>query len=239
MKFLTTKLRDISAVTHGFFTKDSSTPDIVADFLEIDPASIVFLKQVHGNKVVTLEKPWPRDKKPEADAIVTAVPGVGIGVYTADCLPVLFAAKKQKIVGVAHAGWRGALNGVLEETVAAMVKLGAAAADITAAFGPAISQTSYEVAEDFKNPFIEQDKDNEKFFAAGKRPGHLQFDLSGYAAHRLQKAGIGAVLHTWQDTLSNEKAYFSYRRSTLAGQPLDGQQFSVIAIKPSKAKKQD
>lgn len=239
MKFLTTRLRDISWTTHGFFTKDTSTADIVAGLLELDADNIIFAKQVHGTTVAVLDRPWTDKNKPQADAIVTSLPGIGIGVYTADCVPVLFSAKKAKVIGVAHAGWGGALKGVLEATIDSMVKQGAAKDDITAAIGPAIAQASYEVRTDFREQFLQQDAANDRFFIPGNRAGHLQFDLPGYVADRLMKAGIKTVLHTYQDTLGNEKAYYSFRRSTLEGKPLDGHQFSVIAIKPSKKKQRD
>ncbi|HYD19125.1 MAG TPA: peptidoglycan editing factor PgeF [Patescibacteria group bacterium] len=254
MKFLTTDLEKMKWLSHGFFTRiggasgglyDSlncafSSKDDgenvranrakVAEVIGVEPENVVTLKQVHSNKVITVTQAWTRDKAPEADALVTAEKGLAISVLTADCAPVLFAAKRSRIVGAAHAGWKGALTGVMDETVKAMVALGAKAEDISAAIGPCIGPQSYEVSEGFEKPFLEQEAANEKFFRTGK-PGHLIFDLPGYVAHRLQQAGVGAVYDTRQDTLTNESAYFSYRRSCLRGEPDYGRQISAIAIR--------
>ncbi|MBI1214827.1 MAG: peptidoglycan editing factor PgeF [Alphaproteobacteria bacterium] len=256
MKFLTTGLDDIKWVSHGFFTRlggaseglyDSlncalSSGDApervranrakVAEVLDLDPENIITLKQVHSANVITVDKPWDsRAKTPEADALVTDRPGLGIAVLTADCAPVLFASKKDKIVGAAHAGWKGALHGVLEATVAQMSVLGAKPSDIVAAIGPCIGPQSYEVSEGFDAPFIEQDAENAKFFKPAENPGHLVFDLPGYAASRLEALGIETVLDTKRDTLTGEDVFFSYRRSTKRKEPDYGRQISVIALK--------
>ncbi len=227
MKFLITDLDHIPSIAHGFFTRDADRK-AVAQALEV---AVVGLKQIHSAKVVTFTDPWDKDHPPEGDAIVTTQKNVGIFVITADCAPVLFADRSGKVVGAAHAGWKGALNGVLEATIAEMEKLGAKAADIEAAIGPCIGFQSYEVSEGFEKPFLEQDAANSVFFQKAERAGHLMFNLPGYVAHRLKNAGLAAVYDTQQDTLANEGSFCSYRRATLRGEKNDGRQLSAISIK--------
>jgi len=255
MKFLTTELENIKWVRHGFFTrtggasgglydslncafgsKDSAENVAmnrakVAETLDLAPEDIGTLKQVHGNKVLHVTEAWPREKAPEADAVVTDQRGIGLGILTADCAPVLFADRNKKVIGAAHAGWKGALAGVMEETVKAMCALGASRENISAAIGPCIGPQSYEVSDDFIKPFLAQDQANERFFKPGARDGHLIFDLPGYVAKRLADAGVKTVLDLKQDTLANESAYFSYRRTTQRQEPDYGRQISVIAIR--------
>ena len=164
--------------------------------------------------------------------MVTDRPGIGIGILTADCAPILFASQEKRIIGAAHAGWRGAFNGVIDSTVKLMVKMGADPSEISAAIGPCIGPQSYEVSNDFKVPFdLQGDPENERFFNAAPRAGHLIFDLPGYVTYRLNKAGVKTVFDTHQDTLTNEDDFFSYRRMTLRNEPDFGRQVSVIAIK--------
>jgi YfiH family protein len=256
MKFLTTGLSDIKWVSHGFFTRlggasaglygtlncalsSGDDPERVkdnrakvAEVLDLAAENIMTLKQVHSANVMIVDKAWDsRARTPEADALVTDRPGLGIAVLTADCAPVLFASKADKIIGVAHAGWKGALHGVLENTVAQMTVLGARPSDIVAAIGPCIGPQSYEVSEGFEKPFLAQDGANAAFFAASGNPGHLVFNLPGYVAARLAALGIETVLDTRQDTLPNEDVYFSYRRSCRRKEPDYGRQISVIALK--------
>lgn len=224
MKFLITPLDDISWVSHGFFTRhgDAATAAQALD------ANIVMVKQVHSATAVPVTGSW-EGSPPEADAMVTSEKNIGLAIVTADCAPVLFAARKEKVVGAAHAGWKGALYGVLESTIAEMKKLGAT--DIEAAIGPCIAPQSYEVSGGFEKPFIEKDPASAKFFTLAKKEGHLMFDLPGYTTWRLEKAGVSTVHQTAQDTLSNEADFCSYRRSTLRGEPTYGRQLSVISIK--------
>lgn len=256
MKFLTTALGDIKWVSHGFFTRiggmseglygslncalsSSDAQDSVranrakvAEVLDIEAQNILTLKQVHSAHVVTADAAFAtRDKTPEADALVTTHAGLGLAVLTADCAPVLLASKKDKIIGAAHAGWKGALHGVLDATVAEMTVQGAKPSDIAAAIGPCIGPQSYEVSDDFKTPFLSQDEKNAAFFAPSPKPGHLIFDLPGYVAARLRALGIEDIHDTRQDTLSNENVFFSYRRSCLRKEADYGRQISVIAIK--------
>ena len=216
MKFLTTQLSDIPWVRHGFFSRrggvseglykglncgpgSGDKPDHVranriraAEMLDLPPDAILTVHQVHSPDAVYAAEAWPAGKAPEADAIVTDRPDLGIAILTADCAPVLFASQKDKVIGAAHAGWKGALFGVLESTVGKMRDMGVDPGDISAAIGPCIGPASYEVSENFAEPFLKQAQENEQFFQTGK-PGHLYFDLPGYVGHRLRLAGVGHV----------------------------------------------
>ncbi|NCP11007.1 MAG: peptidoglycan editing factor PgeF [Sphingomonadales bacterium] len=192
-------------------------------------ATLLNVYQVHGSDCVIAEDAWAHDDRPQADAMVTATPGLLLGILTADCAPVLLADRGAGVVGAAHAGWQGALAGVTDTTIAAMETLGAGRADIVAAIGPAIGRASYEVDHDFRARFAEADPANEKFFTEGA-PGHAQFDLAGYVAHRLAAAGVGRIEIVDRDTYALADAYFSYRRATHRGEPGYGRQLSVIGL---------
>jgi len=198
--------------------------------LGADPARLVGLTQVHGIEVARVEVPWPPGQGPRADAAVTARPGIAIGIVTADCAPVLFADPIAGIVGGAHAGWRGAVAGVLEATLAAMEALGARRDRIVAAVGPCIGAASYEVAADLRDAVLMYDTADACFFSEGRRPERWQFDLAGYCVHRLRAAGAGSVSALGLDTLSEEERFFSHRRRTLAGGGAIGHQMSVITL---------
>jgi hypothetical protein len=187
--------------------------------------------QVHGTTVWTVEDDRARAPK-QADAMVTRMRGVGLGILTADCAPVLFADRAAGVVGAAHAGWKGAVSGVLAETVAAMEALGARRGAIEAAVGPCIAQASYEVGPEFPRPFLDEDRRNRAYFAAGRRAGRFQFDLAGYVASRLARLGLAGVSLTPADTCAEEGRFFSYRRTRLRGEPDYGRQISVIALAP-------
>ena len=161
-----------------------------------------------------------------------AAPGIALGVITADCAPVLFADPAAGVIGAAHAGWRGAVDGVLEATLAAMEAIGAARGRITAAVGPCIAQPSYEVGPDLRDAVLARCDADARHFAAGRRPDHWQFDLAGYCAARLAAAGVAVVETAATDTLANEDRFFSHRRRTLAGGGPIGHQISAIAIGP-------
>jgi YfiH family protein len=191
-----------------------------------DPARLVALHQVHGADVVTVETPWPDSDRPRADAAVTRVPGMALGVLTADCAPVLFADRASGVVGAAHAGWRGAVAGVLEATIAAMERLGADRAGIVAAVGPCIGARSYEVGPDLRDAVLAAPGDGAAFFADGARPDRWLFDLAGYCAARL--APLCRVERVPGDTLADEHRFFSHRRRTLAGGGPLGHQLSVV-----------
>ena len=191
-------------------------------------ARLVTVYQVHGN-VCEVAGNWDEAHRPQADALVTDRPGVLLGILTADCAPVLFADRKAGVVGAAHAGWKGAIGGVTDSTIAAMEQLGANRADIVAAVGPCIAQPSYEVDAGFAARFAEADPANARFFASGK-PGHFQFDLEGYVAARLESAGIGAVERLGLDTYPDPARFYSFRRATHLGEPDYGRQISLIAV---------
>jgi len=187
----------------------------------------LFLKQVHSARVITVEKPFAEGERPEADAMVTDRKGLRLGIVTADCVPVLLVDAAAGVIGAAHAGWRGALGGVLDETVQRMTELGASPERIIAAIGPAIAPENYEVDAPFCAQFSEVDR--RMFFSPG-RENHWQFDLPGYVGWRLSKAGVGMCDHLRIDTYANEVDFHSYRRATHRGEPADGRQYSLIAL---------
>jgi YfiH family protein len=192
-------------------------------------ARLVSVYQVHSPICVTVAEPWSDDARPEADALVTDRPGLALGIVTADCAPVLLADREAGVIGAAHAGWKGAVSGVTDQTIAAMEALGARRDAIVAAVGPCIAQPSYEVDVGFADKFRAEDSANAAFFAAG-REGHAQFDLEGYVAHRLESAGCGLVERLGLDTYTPEDRFYSYRRATHRGEPAYGRQLSLIAL---------
>ncbi|GMM91719.1 peptidoglycan editing factor PgeF [Qipengyuania sp. MTN3-11] len=211
-------------VPHGFSTRaGASAADVIPG------AALVIAKQVHSAHVLRVEEPWPEDRAPQADALVTDRPGLVLGVVTADCAPVLLADDEARVVGAAHAGWRGAHGGIVANTVAAMEELGARPERIVAAIGPCIARASYEVDETFRKKFGEGD---DRFFVDG-RAGHFQFDLAGYVAARLRDAGVGHVDMLARDTYAEEESFCSYRRATHRGEPTGGRQISLIGLRQS------
>ncbi|MFQ5775458.1 MAG: peptidoglycan editing factor PgeF [Kiloniellaceae bacterium] len=198
--------------------------------IDLDHDRLVTAYQVHSNRVAVVERPWPRDRAPQVDALVTTRPGVALGVLSADCAPVLLADPKAAVVGAAHAGWRGALAGIVEAVVEAMVELGARRADIVAGIGPTIGRRSYEVGPEFPAPFMEQARDNRDFFRPAPRDGHFMFDLKGYVARRLAAAGVGNAQILPGDTCTQEARFFSYRRARLRGQRDYGRGLSAIYL---------
>lgn len=192
-------------------------------------AALATVFQVHSPDVVVAAHAWPVADRPSADAMVTDQPGLLLGIVTADCAPVLLADAAAGIVGAAHAGWKGALGGVTDQTIAAMVHLGADRSRIVAAIGPCIARVSYEVDEGFARRFEEHDPENERFFTPG-RPQHFQFDLEGYVAHRLAAAGLTQVTALGLDTYPDATRFFSFRRATHQGAPGYGRQMSLIGL---------
>ncbi len=247
-------LQSLAGVRHGFFTRQGGASAGIFASLNcglgsgddraavrenraraargfgLDADRLVTVYQIHSPDVVRAETPWPAEQSPRADAIVSDRPGIMLGVLAADCAPVLLADPVAKVVGAAHAGWRGAHAGVVDNAVAAMESLGARRGDIVAAIGPCIAQDSYEVSDDFLAPFLEQDAANARFFAPGRRPGKRQFDLPGYLAHRIGRLGLAHVANVGRDTQAEEDSFFSYRRATLRGEPDYGRQLSAIAL---------
>ena len=200
----------------------------VAEAMEVAPEALIGVHQVHSPAVVTIDGPIQGDK-PKADAIVTATPGLALTILTADCQPVLFSDPDANVIGAAHAGWRGALEGVLEATLDAMEKLGARRANIRAVIGPTISQRAYEVGPEFLDDFIADDPDNTRFFANGQ-DDRMLFDLPAFGLHRLRRAGVGQAEWTRHCTYSDPERFYSYRRATHAGEADYGRLISAIRL---------
>lgn len=199
----------------------------VAQEMQVAPDALVSLNQVHSPDVITLEA--PDQSRPRADAMVTATPGLALGILTADCQPVLFADSNAGVVGAAHAGWKGALGGVLEATLEAMESLGAKRRDIAAVIGPCISQRAYEVGPEFLDAFLDEDPENARFFANGEVDRYL-FDLPSYGLSRLRQASVGAAEWTRHCTYSDAERFYSYRRATHAAEADYGRLISVIRV---------
>ncbi|HEY6916999.1 MAG TPA: peptidoglycan editing factor PgeF [Allosphingosinicella sp.] len=191
--------------------------------------SLVGVYQTHSATALPVTEPWADHSRPDGDALVTDRPGIALGIVTADCTPILFADPEARVIGAAHAGWKGAFGGIVEATVAEMEKLGAERGRIVAAVGPTIARKSYEVDEAFLRRFAERDPENERFFTQG-REGHYQFDLEGYVLSRLAEAGVTRVEALGLDTYSDPGRFYSYRRATHRGEPNYGRQISIIAL---------
>lgn len=201
--------------------------DRVAAALDVPPEAMACVHQVHSADVVIIEA--PQEPRPVADAMVTATPGVALAVLTADCAPVLFADAEAGVIGAAHAGWRGALGGVLEATIEAMEAAGARRAAIRAAVGPTISQPAYEVGPELFDQFRDDDPDSTRYFTNG-RDDRFQFDLPGYALFRMRRAGVGDAEWMRQCTYSNAELFYSYRRATHLGEADYGRLISAIRL---------
>ena len=219
----------------GFGSRDNPTDvarnrAIATAHLDLAPERLVSCHQIHGTDIVTVERPWERTANPRADGMVTVVPGIALGILAADCAPVLFADPEAGVVGAAHGGWRGALAGVAEATVAAMTGLGARTERIRAGIGPCIGQASYEVGPEFAARFAAEDPESPAFFAMAARPGHFLFDLPGYIAARLGRLGLAAVERAPHDTAAEEELFFSYRRACLRGEVDYGRGLAAIAL---------
>ena len=241
-------------IAHGFFTREGGVSDGIYGSLNCGfgskdeiaavaenrvrvvaslagrPDALVTCHQIHSAAAITVEAPWQTSAAPKADAMVTRTPRIALGILTADCAPVLFADSDAGVIGAAHAGWRGALDGVLEATLAAMCRLGAQATSIRAAVGPCIAQSHYEVGTEFPAPFLEHDAAASAYFAPGTRAGHWQFDLDGYVVARLKAYGVGAVTASPSDTYADEARFFSYRRSCHNSETDYGRSLAAIAL---------
>jgi hypothetical protein len=202
----------------------------MAASLGVAPARLLTAYQVHSPQVVVAEAPWTSDARPRADAIITRTPALAVGATTADCGPILFADPLARVIGVAHAGWRGALSGVAEATVAAMEQLGAARSQIRAALGPMIRQPSYEVGPDLIDRFAAEDPASKLFFRPAARAGHAQFDLGGYIAARLRRAGVVQIEDVGLCTYADPSLFYSYRRATHRAEDDYGRHVSAIAL---------
>jgi polyphenol oxidase len=202
----------------------------MAAVLKVAPDCLLSAYQVHSPDVVVAQAPWPGDARPRGDAIVSRTAGLAIGVSTADCGPILLADPDAHVIGAAHAGWRGALGGVVEATVAAMERLGAARERIRAALGPMIRQDSYEVGPDLIARFAAEDEGSERFFRPAARDGHAHFDLGGYIAARLARAGVRQIEDLGLCTYAEPARFFSFRRTTHRGEADYGRHINAIAL---------
>lgn len=200
----------------------------VANAMDVSPEALISVHQVHSPTVLTIDSPINGDK-PKADAVVTATPGLALTILTADCQPVLFADAQANVIGAAHAGWRGALDGVLEATLDAMEALGAKRENTAAVIGPTISQQAYEVGPEFLDDFVAESAENLRFFANGAGD-RLQFDLPAFGLHRLRQAGIGQAEWTRHCTYSDPDRFYSYRRATHAKEADYGRLISAIKL---------
>lgn len=206
---------------------------LVAGKIGIKPENLVSLYQVHGNACLTVETPWLPKDRPNADAMVTDRPGLGLGILVADCAPVLFHGTKpdgSPVIGAAHAGWKGAVSGVLEQTAKTMIAQGADPQSLSACIGPCIGPQSYEVSADFDKPFLEHNAQSERFFRPAQKPGHRMFDLPAYCLWRLESAGIKSAFDLGRDTFADEANFYSYRRTTHRKEADYGRQIAVIAL---------
>lgn len=192
--------------------------------------TLINVHQIHSGNAVRVTEAWKMGEGPQADAMATKVPGIALGILTADCAPVLFADPHAGVIGTAHAGWKGALSGVLESTLEAMERLGAERARIAAAIGPCIAQANYEVGPEFRARFRDVDAANARFFSTSERADHFRFDLEGYAAARLAAAGLGDVARLSACTYAREADFFSYRRATHRHEGGYGRQVSAILL---------
>ena len=198
--------------------------------LGVEADRLLTAYQIHSPDVVVVEKPWTSETRPRVDALVTKTPLIAIGISTADCGPLLFADAQAGVIGAAHAGWRGALTGVIEATIGAMEKLGADRNRIAAALGPTISQPNYEVGPEFVARFTAADADNARFFAVSPTSGHALFDLPGYITARIERAGIVEFENLALCTYAEPERFFSFRRTTHRNEPDYGRHINAIAI---------
>ena len=253
MTFGSSLLAAIPGLRHAFFTREGGVSgeiyeslngglgsnDDPANVLEnrrrmaeqmgVVPENFISVHQIHSPDAVVATGPWPDDTCPRADAIVTRTEGIAIGVTAADCGPILFADAGARVIGAAHAGWKGALTGVVESTIEAMEKLGADRSGIVAAIGPLIRQHSYEVGGEFVERFLDADAENAVFFIPSVRSGHAMFDLAGFIRMRLENAGVLMIDDIGVDTYSDER-FYSYRRSVHRKEPDYGRHVHAIAL---------
>jgi len=202
----------------------------VAAAMGLAPDHLATVYQTHSPDVLTVTTAHVHQDVPKADAMVTKMRGVGLAILTADCAPILLCDESAGIIGAAHAGWRGAFSGVIENTVTAMKAIGANT--ISAAIGPTISQANYEVDDKFRDTFLADDDRNDRFFVAGSKPGHCQFDLPAFVAAKLEAAGVAAIHDVAACTYADEEQFFSFRRATHRDEPDYGRNISVVVLAP-------
>ncbi|HEY0218546.1 MAG TPA: peptidoglycan editing factor PgeF [Afipia sp.] len=253
MKITSSTLSALSSVRHAFFTREGGVSDGIyqslngglgsgddptrvtenrrrmAQAIDVAPSHFLSVYQFHSAHVAVATQPWDAASRPRADAMVTNISGIAIGITTADCGPILFADPQARVIGAAHAGWKGALGGILEATIAAMEKLGAAPNSIVAAIGPLIRQRSYEVGAEFVTRFNETDAANARFFIPSTRTDHAMFDLAGYIRVRLERAGIATIDDVGLCTYTDPR-FFSYRRSVHRAEQDYGRNVHAIVL---------
>lgn len=244
----------LAGLSHGFFTREGghsagifaslncglgSGDDkdtvrrnrrVVADALRVEEPWLLTAYQVHSPEAALVSAPWTSEDRPKVDALVTAAPGLALGILTADCGPILFADREARVIGAAHAGWKGALTGVTGRTLDLMEEQGARRENIVAVIGPMISQAAYEVGPEFPSRFTDADPRNGRYFKPSARSDHAMFDLAGYLADRLRGEGAGQVINLGLCTFSDESRFFSYRRTTHRNEKDYGRQISAIAL---------
>ena len=249
-------LSGCSGIRHAFFTRDGgvstgiyaslnggvgSNDDAshvaenrarMARHLDVTPDRFLSAYQIHSPQAVVADTPWTNDARPRADAIVTKTPGLAIGISTADCGPLLFADEQARVIGAAHAGWRGAFSGVMENTIEAMEKLGADRSSIKVSLGPLIRQGNYEVSQDFVDQFVRENESHSRFFAPAERARHAMFDLPGFIAARIEKSGITQFQDLGLCTYADPERFYSYRRSTHRAAPDYGRHINAIVLAP-------
>jgi YfiH family protein len=254
MKIHAPSLSALDGIRHAFFTRDGgvsggiyqslnsgigSNDDArhvaenrarMAAALGVEAERLITAFQIHSPQVVVADEPWSVETRPKADAIVTRTPGLAIGVSTADCGPLLFADAQARVIGAAHAGWRGAFSGVIEGTIAAMEELGADRDRIAVALGPLIRRENYEVSQGFVDEFLRADDTHARFFAPAARAGHAMFDLPGFIASRLAQSGISRFEDIGICTYSDPDRFYSYRRSTHRAEPDYGRHVNAIVL---------
>ena len=250
---LTHPLLSAAGVSHGFFTREGGVSTGIYQGLNAgvgssdDPAAVAENRrraalafgadadhlngcyQIHSAVARVAEGPW-NGERPEGDAVVSAEPGVLCSVLTADCAPILLADPEARVVAAVHAGWKGALGGVVHSAVTAMEALGAQPRRILAVVGPCIAPASYEVGVDFQERFAHHDPGSDRFFTAGQTPDRRQFDLPGFVLWRLQQAGVGQAVWTGHDTCADETRFYSNRRAFQRAEPDFGRLISVIGV---------
>lgn len=250
------ELSSHSSVRHAFFTRQGGVSEGIyaslnggigsgddparvaenrrrmTEQLGLPPASLLSLYQIHSDQAVMVEEAWDREHRPRADALATRVPGLALAISSADCGPLLFADPENAVVGAAHAGWKGALTGIVEATLTAMEELGAERDAIVAVLGPTIGREAYEVGPEFRQRFEADDPANARFFGPSEREGHAHFDLPGYIRARLERAGIGEFADLNLCTYADESRFFSYRRATHRREKDYGRLISAIAVTP-------
>tara|TARA_B100001142_G_scaffold310172_1_gene343395 strand:+ start:155 stop:931 length:777 start_codon:yes stop_codon:yes gene_type:complete len=226
-----------SSLNCGFGSNDNKDDVAINRSLAVNRlskgAELLTLYQIHSSNVVTVEEPWLHSKAPKADGAVTKHSGLALGILTADCIPILFADgianERSGVIGAAHAGWQGAIGGVIEATVEAMINLGAQTSNITAAIGPCIHKESYEVGPEFLDRFLDEDHSNETFFSPSNRYGYFKFDIVAYVSKKLDVLGVSFEV-IGKDTYTNDTYFFSYRRATHLGELDYGRCLSAIVL---------